>query len=150
MRPTVYLAGPITGQTYSGATDWRDFAKENLNTVGIDAFSPMRGKQYLLQETSIGDAYEASILSTSKAIMTRDFFDCQRCDMLMVNFREAERVSIGTCMEIAWAYANRKPVVLIIENRGNLHDHAMIREACGYRVDRVEDAISVCKSVLLP
>jgi hypothetical protein len=35
--------------------------------------------------------------------MTRDRFDATRCDVLLVNLLGAERVSIGTMMEVAWA-----------------------------------------------
>ena len=41
---TVYLAGPITGLTYDGATDWRHAVAADLNSVGIKGLSPMRGK----------------------------------------------------------------------------------------------------------
>ena len=38
----VYLAGPITGKTYAGATDWRhDFG---LILPKVIKLSPMRGK----------------------------------------------------------------------------------------------------------
>jgi len=43
-RPKVYLAGPIKGLTYTGATDWRDEAKDALYDIGIAGYSPMRAK----------------------------------------------------------------------------------------------------------
>jgi nucleoside 2-deoxyribosyltransferase len=149
MKFIAYLAGPITGTSYGESTDWRETAREKLGPA-ILGMSPLRAKDYLKHETSIGDSYEDSVLSCSRGIMTRDFNDCQRADILIVNLLDSQRVSIGTVMEIAWAYSNRIPVIAIMEPAGNLHDHAMIREAIGFRVTTLDEAIEVARAVLLP
>jgi hypothetical protein len=96
---TVYLAGPITGCTYTGCTDWRSYAKNILSVAGITGLDPMRGKDYLLNEKSLGNDYPHP-LSCPRGIMTRDYWDCTRCDVLLVNFLGAEKVSIGTVMKL--------------------------------------------------
>ncbi len=144
---TVYLAGAITGESFAGATDWREYVKTKLNP-GIAGLSPLRAKDYLKSETEIGDSYEDTPLSSSRGIMTRDFFDCQNCDIVLANLLDTKKVSIGTVMEIAWAYAFNKPLILVLEHEGNVHEHAMIREATGFRVDTVDKAISVANAVL--
>jgi hypothetical protein len=48
MKHYVYLAGPITGLTYEGATEWRNVAAEKLDSDKIETLSPLRGKNYLL------------------------------------------------------------------------------------------------------
>ncbi len=149
MKFIAYLAGPISGASYGTATDWRQYAKMQLEP-SILGMSPLRAKDYLQNETAIGDSYEDSVLSCQRGIMTRDFNDCKRADILIVNLLGADRVSIGTVMEIAWAFSNRIPVVAIMEPKGNLHDHAMIREAIGFRVTSLDEAIEVAKAVLLP
>lgn len=143
-----YLAGPITGTSYEESTDWREYASKILAYLNIEGLSPMRGKDYLTSETRILDSYDEHILSHQRGIMTRDFNDCKRADILIVNFLGAERASIGTCMEIAWAYSNRVPVICIMEEKGNIHDHSMIREAIGFRVTNVDDAIKTADMVL--
>ena len=148
-KMSVYAAGPITGTSYSEATDWRFRVKESL-APDIDCFSPLRGKSYLMNETSIADSYEDSILSSQRKIFARDSFDCLRCDALFVNLLGAERVSIGTVMEIAWMWGYRKPIVLVMEKDGNLHNHAMIREACPFQVDDLDTGIALMRSLLLP
>ncbi len=45
-------------------------------------------------------------------------------------------------MEIAWADAARNPVVLAMES-GNAHDHAMVREAAGFVVPTLDEALDV-------
>lgn len=147
----VYTAGPITGVSYSGCTEWRDQLRDQLDK-SILTLSPMRGKQFI-EERSRGGvvamAYEASALASVKGINTRDFFDCQRADAIFVNFLGAEKVSIGTVMEIAWARAFGKPVVCVME-KNNVHNHSMLNYACGYIVETLEEGVEVLHSLLLP
>ena len=153
---TVYLAGPISGVSYAGCTDWRKAIIADLATAGIKGLSPMRGKEYLshVEEfTSDGDKYATAhgvsrVMSTNRGIMTRDRFDATRCDALLVNFLGAPRVSIGTVMEIAWADAHRTPIVCAMEAEGNPHEHGMIFEAIGFRVPTLAEAVDVLKVML--
>lgn len=147
-RPRVYLAGPIDGLLFDEANTWRDTAALAL-APEIVAYSPMRGKQSLDNGRKITGAYDASILANSRAITTRDRADCTRADLVIAHLAGAKKVSIGTVMEIAWADAHRIPLVLIGED-GDCHDHPMIRECAGWRVNTLAEAIYVARSVLLP
>lgn len=144
-----YLAGPITGCSYGEATDWRDEVIQNLDPR-IEGMSPLRGKTYLEEEESIDAEYEANVLSCARGIMSRDHNDCKRADLLIVNLLGAKSVSIGTVMEIAWAFAYRIPVICVIEEDGNLHDHPMIREAISFRVTNLKQAADIANVTLLP
>lgn len=150
----VYLAGAISGSTFGEATDWRDEVKRQLKENGIDGYSPLRGKEYLEKVGRIENAYDTvgdfgTPLSTSRGIMTRDHFDVLTCDVVFVYLKDAKRVSIGTVMEIAWAYAYRKPVVMVVE-KGHLHEHPMIFEAVGYEVENLQQGIDITVSILKP
>lgn len=149
----VYLAGPIAGLNYAGATEWRDIAKRSLNAVGIEAYSPMRAKQYLKNIASFPSDSEVfktlSVLSCNRGITTRDRFDCTHADVILVNLLGAERVSIGTVIEMAWADANRIPIVLIMEPEGNIHHHGMLLEVAGFHCHSLEEALNVVKAILL-
>ena len=145
----VYLAGPITGLSYDSAADWRkDFIE--MMPDEIWAMSPLRGKSYLQGIECFEKSYNKHVMSTPRGIMTRDHYDSMNCDVIVANFYGSEKVSIGTAMEIAWAYAYRVPVVAIMESEGNPHDHPMINEAIGYKVDSLEQAAHVTKAILLP
>lgn len=147
----VYLAGPITGLTYDGCTEWRDTVKDKVST-SILTMSPMRGKQHLKEKTKdgfIGDHYDDMVLATVKGINTRDYNDVKRSDAILVNLLGAEKVSIGTVMEIAWARAFSIPVVCVMEE-GNVHQHAMLNYACGYIVNSLEEGMAVLEAILLP
>jgi len=149
---TVYLAGPISGLSFAGASDWRRQVREDLAKSGIDAFSPMRWKDYLAKfDVLSGHGREymhISPLSAPRGVMTRDRFDATRCDVLFVNLLGATQVSIGTVMEIAWADLSRTPIVCCIEKEGNPHDHMMVSEAIGFRVHSLEDGIHCVRAIL--
>ena len=145
--PLVYLAGPITGLTYGGSTEWRDAAIAELAEYGIHGLSPMRGKDYLLQHTTMSDAFDQYVLSTQKAITVRDRFDCQRSDVVFVNLLGAEKVSIGTMIELGWADSARVPLVVAMDD-GNVHDHAMVRELAGFTVSSIAEGLWVCKTIV--
>jgi nucleoside 2-deoxyribosyltransferase len=142
----VYLAGPISGCTFEGCTDWRSQVQRMFpdHVVGL---SPMRQKEYLKDATAIADDYPETVLSSQRGITTRDRWDAMRCDALFVNLLGATRVSIGTVMEMAWADAKRIPIVLVMEKEGNLHDHAMLREVVGFRVPDLDEGVEVIKAM---
>ncbi len=146
----IYLAGPISGCVFNECVDWRDYFK-TLIPKSIQCLSPMRGKDFLKAKGTITDSYENDgPMATQKGIMTRDFFDCTRSDLVIANLLETKIISVGTCMEVAWAFMNKTPLIAIIEEEGNLHDHPMIREAIGFRVTTLEDAANIAQSVLWP
>jgi nucleoside 2-deoxyribosyltransferase len=70
------------------------------------------------------------------------------CSLVFINLLGTKKVSIGTVMEIAWADANRIPIVLVMEKEGNLHDHAMINECVGFRVSTIREGIEIAKAIL--
>ena len=173
-RPRVYLAGPITGLSFKGATDWRAWAKTELIMFQIDGFSPLRAKQYLKGEEKIDGsplAYQdVHPLSAPKGICTRDREDVRRADVVLMNLLGAERVSVGSMIEIGWADAFRVPLVVVMEGgvqyqalpvtdaatdvvalgKTNPHHHAMVNQLAGYVVGDLESAITVVKALVLP
>lgn len=78
----LYLAGPITGLSYGETTDWRDQIIPRLHN-SITAYSPMRAKYYLENETSISDNQKelthhsdiAAAFSSDKGIIRKEFYD---------------------------------------------------------------------------
>lgn len=149
---SVYLAGAITGLTAEDATDWRESVKESLAEDGIVGYSPMRAKDYLSAAGVLSgrpEAYDQYVLSTAKGITYRDSWDVQTKDLILVNLLGAERVSIGTVLEIGMAYAQRKPIVVAMED-DNVHVHAMLNTMAGWIVDDLDYAVALTKAILLP
>jgi nucleoside 2-deoxyribosyltransferase len=144
----VYLAGPITSKNYSGATEWRQNFKETIkqHNPNIRVLSPMRGKYYLkdCKDIPSTNVEKFGILSGGPAVLTRDYADTTTSDIIVVNLMNAQKVSIGTMFEIAWAYSKHIPIVLIIEDDTvNIHSHSMLFAMCGYRVNSFQDAVNV-------
>lgn len=145
MKPFVYLAGPISHVTGGQSRGWRQAAAEQLRP--IKCLSPMRDTQMLADgEIVTPSGYDQPIIS-NRGVLARDRMDVQRCSVLLVNLLGAERVSIGTCMEIGWGHLLQKPVVAVMEP-GNIHEHAMVLESIDYRVYTLDHACEIVRSLL--
>jgi len=148
MNRSVYLAGPITGLSYMGATDWREYAAILLRGTGITPISPMRAKSYLAGEEELAQSYSGHALSTPKGIVTRDRFDCQRAGVVLANLLGASRVSIGTMVELGWADAARVPIVTVLPENDNIHNHAFIHELSGFVVPTLTEGLTLVRHIL--
>ena len=150
----VYLAGPISGCSYRECTNWRQGVIADLRDAGITGLSPMRAKEYLASLTNISsdgrDYAHFGSMSLPRGVTTRDRFDTQRADVVLVNLIGATSVSIGTMIELGWADSVRTPIVCAIEEKGNPHEHMIVSELIGFRVPTLEDAVAMCKAILLP
>jgi nucleoside 2-deoxyribosyltransferase len=140
----IYTAGPITGMSWEQATVWRKQLVYALPNVEV--ISPLRGKLYLMDEKEIKAEYDTN-LSCARGFTTRDRWDVTRADIVVANFLNTSRVSIGTVMELAWADLLRKPIVVILDEY-NPNNHPMVREVAGYVVETLEEAIEVCHALI--
>ena len=144
----VYLSGPITACSYDEATDWRSYAAENL-AEGIAPLSPLRGQKHLEGVKSIAAHNEEDVFGSKKGMTALDRNDVKRCDAVLVNLLGAKRVSLGTVMEVAWADAWDKPIVLV-DGPGSLHDHPMISTVAEYIVGDIATGVEVVNALLTP
>lgn len=153
---TVYLAGPISGLTYDEATGWRHAAQEVLAKSGIKAISPLsaavhlRNHKGLLTDCEIVPGLECVVqaMSTPTGVVTRDKFYCLNTDVMILNLLGSKRVSIGSMVEVGWANARNIPIVLVMEETGNFHEHAFVTECCQFRTTNVSDALHIVKAIL--
>lgn len=90
----VYLCGPINGRSDDDCTVWREAAKAVLP----DTLDPMR-RDYRGKEAA---AY--------REIVELDKIDVAACDALLVYF---DKPSVGTSMEMIWAWERGKLIVLV-------------------------------------
>lgn len=145
-----YLSGPISGESYARATDWRDKFKQNIlaNTGGkVKCLSPMRGKHYLENVQELDAVAAEGVLSGGPSILAGDYADVMNADIIVVNLLGAKRVSIGSVLEIAFAYTKHTPVVLVIEDGvENIHTHLMLFAMCGFKVNNLEDAETIVET----
>jgi hypothetical protein len=58
----------------------------------------------------------------------------------------APRVSLGSTVELAWCDAYRRPLILVMEESGNIHDTtAHFRQLASHHVTTIEEGIEVAK-----
>jgi nucleoside 2-deoxyribosyltransferase len=114
----------------------------------------MRGKAYLedkgVLQANCDQCGALSVLSSNRGIMARDYNDANKCDVLLANLLGATAPSLGTAMELAWAYKAGIPVVAAMERTGNPHQHGMILEAIDYKVDTLDEAIDIVLAIIAP
>lgn len=170
-KPLVYVAGPIAGHSYDGATKWRDFIQSQLPECEI--LTPMRGKEWLEKfdemphtaQTLLSGANGAESaklakanlinpleqqMSSEKGILRRDTWDVSRCNLIFANLLpgdEIDKVSIGTACEIYLAGFLHTPVVTILEE-GGIHDHPFITGSSWVVVHSVAEGIMAARIVL--
>lgn len=90
----VYLCGPINGCTDEECKDWREEAKNQFPNAIDPMVRDYRGRE--------DECY--------KEIVQGDKLDVLRSDIVLVNY---DRPSVGTAMEIFFAYQNRVPVIVV-------------------------------------
>jgi hypothetical protein len=150
--PTIYLSGPIAGTSFDDCTNWRNYVAKELNE--FRCLDPTRGKSYLKGAGPISDEITKNTkgfkeyLASDQAIMTRDSWDSFTCDAMFVNFLYTNKVSIGTCMEVAWGFQRRIPIIICI-NDDNLHNHPMIRAASPFQVPDLDTGIRLLKTLFV-
>lgn len=149
----VYLAGPITGQSYEDARHgWRETAHKALaegSNGTVVGLSPMRQHDALagIQDLPAMLLDHKSPMDTNKGITAKDRFDCLRSDLIIANFTGSKIGSLGTAIEFGWADANNIPVIMVVEP-GNVHNHAMLTEIASFVVPTLEEAIDVVLTLL--
>lgn len=148
MKQLVYLAGPITGTSYTDSTEWRLHTKNRLETESnIIGINPLRSKDYLKEEKSIRMSYPEHIMSTSKSITVRDLNDVKRSDALLVNFIGATKISVGTLLEVGTAYALGIPIITVMKD-DCIHQHAMLNEMSSFVVNELDAGIDILINLL--
>lgn len=161
-KPLVYLVGPISDVTFEGATSWRKYAGATLYDLDITCIDPMRGKEmcgdHIPKDKTFNDVYDkdthsydieelVSPLFEASAIFRRDRWDVYRCDAVLAHLAGADKVSIGSVMEIAWAHAWNKLVVATL-NQGDIHDHGMLRQCMSIVTPSLSEAIHLIATSL--
>jgi len=91
----IYLAGGIFNRSDAGAKDWREKAKSSLHHECLD---PMRRD------------YRGCEHLNYQFIVEQDKREIDECDALLVHFSHP---SVGTSMEILYAWERQKKVYLV-------------------------------------
>jgi hypothetical protein len=137
----IYTAGPISGQSYDQVMVRYQGQVSKLQELGYEVICPMTGKEYLRNEIEFkAKGYDQHPVSTNHAIKERDRWMVGEVDVVLVDFTEcAGIVSIGSCMELAWADELKKHTIVVMEE-GNIHQHCFILECADIVFPSMRDA----------
>lgn len=136
MKHFVYLSGPMGGCSFEEMASWRQFVRTRLDSNTLRCIDPTRS----FTPTTV--PYE-----TDKWINRRDYSDCVRSQCVLVNFLGMKHLSIGTVMEIAWAYQKQIPVVCVCDFDGP-QKHPMLRDSIIHEVRTLEEGVAAVKELL--
>jgi len=143
MVTTIYLAGPVAGETLAAAGNWRRTVAAYLDECGFRVLDPLRAKYDVIGQDGgpLKDSYSGILGSGSKAIFERDLYDVRQADIVLANFTEAKKVSIGTVYEVAVAHELRKYVAVCMRTNDPFHDHPFIHESASIIVPDLWDTV---------
>ena len=141
----IYTAGSISGKTREEVEKYFSDLRAELEGYGFTVFNPMLGKAML----RVNERYlqpRGVPVATDRAIIGRSRWMVGQADVVYVNLAEAAIVSIGSMIEMAWAYELRKHVVAVIPE-GNIHEHAFPLMAADIRFYTTEEALAYLKEI---
>lgn len=136
MKHTVYLSGPMGGCSFAEMTTWRKYVASKLESKTLTCTDPTRSF------TKNGPPAE-----TDKWINRRDYQDCTQARCVLVNFLGMKTISIGTVMEIAWAYQKQIPIVCVCEPDGP-QNHPMLKDSIVFEAATLDEGIAAVKELL--
>ena len=150
MKRAVYLAGPVGGETYDHARNgWRKEFADMLSDE-IDVFSPLRGINGYEDDQVFTNENQKSI--SGNWWVLRDLNDVKMCDVVVVNFLGAKKVSVGSIAEIFYGAALGTHFIVIDdwEDGTSPHIHPFIEKLAYKIVPDLESAKRTVEKLLLP
>ena len=143
----IYCIHPISGLSADEVFDYYEGTKHELDKLGYDVYVPMFGKGFLRTEEKFKAHDYRSPLTTNHAIFNRDKWMVKQSDILYANFMDADKVSIGSMMELAWGCDNDKQVIVVME-KDNVHMHAFVLEAATIVFHSEQEAMEYLKQLV--
>ncbi|MDX8457244.1 hypothetical protein [Mesorhizobium humile] len=142
----IYLSGSITGSAEDAIVGWRRKVLELLPRT-VEVFDPTAlpfdSIAGYLQQENPTEALQR--LRHGMLVVDRNKHLIRSSDVVLANFLHADHASIGSIGELFWANAFRVPIVIVREQTGNVHDHAMLNAIASIVTSTLEDG---CKAAL--
>jgi nucleoside 2-deoxyribosyltransferase len=139
----IYLAHPISGLSADEVYEYYDKAVRELKD-NFEILYPMLGKRYLRNEIKFKAEGYQNPVNTNHAIKERDKWMIQESDIVFIDFTGSKIVSMGCCMELAWADLLGKHTIVVLE-KGNIHRHAFILDSADIVFETYDEAIEYLK-----
>lgn len=142
----IYLGGPISGLTYDQASEWRLSLADELPAHGWTGLSPLDYNGNPRDRAAVLDPWFEDMFDddvTPEQAVHADFRMIERSSAVLFNFEQpTTTVSLGSLVELGYAYAKSKPIVVICDpSRPSRYEHPFIVEVA----DRV-----IVRDMLIP
>jgi nucleoside 2-deoxyribosyltransferase len=144
----VYLAGPILGCTKDEANDWRKWVDSQVRRPGLVCISPLRCEPIIGERYTNG--YADDKFGSARAIGSKNLFDTKSCDMVLAYLptpEDGRSQSLGTILEIGWAHALGKPVILVSTDP-KIIEHPVMNSCASWVLPDLVSATEVIKGIL--
>ena len=139
MKLTIYCAHPISGLGFEEVSDYYKRIADFLSSAGYEVLHPLVSKNILRNSSKFRAFDYRHPVSTNHAIIERDRWMVAQSDIVYVNLVRSKEVSIGSCMELAWAHDKGKHTIVAMDKR-NIHRHAFVLEAADIVFEKEEEA----------
>jgi nucleoside 2-deoxyribosyltransferase len=124
----VYLAGPIFGRIDSQCKDWREWFIANS---GVECLNPMCRDYRGMENANVAQIVEL------------DKQDIDECEVVLVMY---DKPSVGTSMEVIYAWERKKPVI-VINNSDQLTLSPWLVYHSKKIVKTLQEAVEAIKSI---
>lgn len=135
----IYLAHPISGLSADQVFEYYQKSIEKLKD-SFEILYPMIGKGYLRTEIKFKAEGYNNPVSTNHAIKERDKWMVTQADVVFIDLTGSTIVSMGCCMELAWADLLGKHSIVVME-QGNIHRHAFVIDCADIIFETWDEAI---------
>lgn len=142
----VYTAGPITGLSYDQVMNRYRKQVAALREYGYNVICPMVGHDHLKGESYLKSEGYSIPTTTSRAIKSKDMWMVRQADIVLVDFTDSLKASIGSCFEMAWANMLGKHVLSVIPET-NVHRHAFVLECSDIVFTSLNEAYEYLKAL---
>lgn len=145
----IYLSGPISGASGEEIADWRKRAGA-MFPAGLDVYDPASLPHDAELASNVPETPSAALarLMHGRLVVDRNKHIIQSSDVVLANFLHSERASIGSIGELFWANAFRIPIVIVREQSGNVHDHAMLNAIASVVTSSLEGGCEAALNIL--
>lgn len=136
---SIYLAGFINGNRIEECKKWRKYLRMYYQSKDwpIAWLDPLNGEEF-----GEIDAEGLKCAIPGKCLVDRDYRSVRQADLLVVNldtFGE-QRPLTGTIYELAWAWQQHKPVIIITTDK-NYKEHPFIKDTASVICESLDELL---------
>lgn len=151
MKPSIYLAGPMSGLSWRESLEWRWLVEDKLHSQWriINPVRQQRGQDLDVPiEVQQQGQNDLLLQHTATGVTAQDEFYIDQSDWLLCYFLNAPKVSIGTVWEMGYAWGTGKKILTVLE-KGSQHDHPFVRRRSHIFTPNLDEAIEFFQAIAI-